>query len=142
MNESVTISGRQPVSVAKKINPLWWFGNDPQPSPPDWYLPGSAYWWRYFMWRVRNPLVNFNDYVIGVCDQNYMVSGPAPVTVPDWLSVDDGKTLGFKWSVIHTRLPRPFISYTGKKRGAKRVLWHVGWEPGGSFATKFNITGD
>lgn len=139
MTESVTVSGRQKFPLSKKLNPLWWFKNDPEPNPPDWYLPTRPQWWRIVCWHLRNPLVNFNDYVIGVCDRNYVVTGPAPVMVPDWLSVGQQ---GFKYSIIWTALPRPFISYTGKKHGSVRILWHAGWEPGGSFANKFNITKD
>lgn len=139
--ETATVTGRVKIPLGRKLNPLWWFGNDPEPTPPDWYLPARPRWWRVFCWYVRNPLVNLNDYVIGVCDKNYAVTGPRPVLVPDWLDVEGGRT-GFKWSLIHTPLPRPFVSYTGKKRGARRVLWHFGWGPGGNLATKFNITKD
>lgn len=142
MIETVQVTGRTKIPLSKKLNVLWWFGNDPEPSPPDWYLPGKAQWWRVFCWYCRNPLVNFNDYVVGVCDRNFWITGVAPVTVPDQLTI--GKE-GFKWSIIWRWVPRPFLSYTGKKRaflGNRRILWHIGWEPGGSLANKFNITKD
>lgn len=144
--ETATVAGRTRVSVWWKINPIWWFMNDPEPNPPDWYLPGSSTWKRYLFWYIRNPLTNFNDYVLGVCDVNYSVYGLWPVMSPAWLDVHDGiQRTGFKWSIIQLKLPRPFVSYTGAQQswlGNRRLLLHFGWQPGGSFAIKFNITAD
>jgi hypothetical protein len=118
----------------KKVNPLWWFANDDDPLPPDWELPGKPMWLRVIAWYIRNPLSNFADYVIGVCDRNYSVIGTAPLYATTWADVPESNRTGFKWSLIKTRIPLPFVSYTGK-----RVLWYAGWQKSGNFKIKFNL---
>ena len=53
--------------IPDKINPLFWLGNKDEDEPPDWYRPDKT--WRKLWWRWRNPLHNFNAYVIGVKDK-------------------------------------------------------------------------
>lgn len=126
------IRGRTTVSWVWKVQPWWWFYNSAEPTPPPWYKPDSK--WRLPLWYVRNPLVNFTNYVIGVVDRNYDVIGQMPVGVSDWNDV--GKT-GWKRSVIQLgRLRLPFVSYSGAK-----FMFHIGWLPGGNFGTKFNLLG-
>jgi hypothetical protein len=131
--ETKEITGRTLRPWTKKINPLWWFLNDDEPVPPAWYLPGKPAWLRWPAWYLRNPLVNFADYVVGVCDRNYAVTGVAPVDVPVWADMPV-PALGFKWSFIRTTIPLPFVSYTGT-----RVLWYAGWKHTGDLGFKFNI---
>lgn len=128
------VTGRQLKPWTKKINPLWWFGNDDEPTPPEWYMPGSQQWLRVLAWYARNPLENFSNYVIGVSDRNLSVVGMAPIMVVAWNDLPGGRR-GFKWSVIHLGWLRlPFISYVGKY-----IMWYAGWEYGGFFGFKWNI---
>lgn len=125
------VSGRTSQPWYKKLNPLWWFGNHDEPNPPKWYMPDKTEGIRYLMWYLRNPLVNFNDYVIGVNDKNYTVFGTG-ANVP--VAADEDKE-GWRWSVIEDGiLLLPFVSYTGKT-----VLWYIGWKWEGDFGIKFNI---
>ena len=66
---------------------------------------------------------NFADYVIDVCDRNYTVTGTAPLYATTWNDLAVPHRLGFKWSILHTAIPLPFVSYTGK-----RVMWYAGWQ--------------
>jgi hypothetical protein len=86
--------------------------NDDEPYPPAWYLPGKPSWLRFPAWYIRNPMSNFADYVIGVCDRNYTVTGTAPLYATTWNDLPVPHPLGFKWSIIHTAIPLPFVSYT------------------------------
>lgn len=128
---AATVAGRVRQPWSKKINPLWWFQNDEDPLPPDWYLPGNAF--RLPLWYARNPLQNFSKYVVGVYDRNYTVTGTAPVKVTAWNDIGD-KT-GWKFSVIKIGLLRlPFASYTGK-----RFMFYIGWQWWGFLGAKFNL---
>jgi hypothetical protein len=41
-------------------------------APPNGITPSGRHWRRYFYWNfLRNPLMNFRNYVIGVGDRNY-----------------------------------------------------------------------
>jgi hypothetical protein len=132
VTETVEITERVRKPLSKKLNPLWWFKNDNEPTIPGWYLPDRPYWWRFIFWYCRNPLMNFGDYVVGFVDRNYVVHGHSPISVTDWADV--GLT-GWKWCVIWIGyFPFPYVSYTGE-----RVLWHVGWQWGGHLCAKFNI---
>ncbi len=77
---------------------------------------------------------NFADYVIGVCDRNYTVTGTAPLYATTWEDLPAPHPFGFKWSIIHTAIPLPFVSYTGK-----RVMWYAGCQKAGNFGLKFNL---
>ncbi len=48
----------------QKFNPVWWFGNLDDPTPPDSYRPEDRH--RKIKWRLRNPLHNFMFYVVGI----------------------------------------------------------------------------
>lgn len=115
-----TFTDRTLKPLGKKLNPVWWFMNDDETS--------TDFVFKY----IRNPLSNFCDYVIGVCDRNYTVRGTDPVELTAW---NDVGQLGWKWSVISLGWLRlPFVSYSGK-----RVLWYVGWQYGGNFGVKWNL---
>jgi len=68
MIESHVNEGRTKVSLAKKLNPLWWFMNDVEQTVEQapWYIPEKPLWWRYVMWTfVRNPLMNLHCFGFG-----------------------------------------------------------------------------
>ncbi len=122
MIETKATTGRVLRPWSKKVNPLWWFLNDDETS--------TNFVFKY----IRNPMSNFCDYVIGVCDRNYTYYGTAPVDVTAWNDLPGDRT-GWKWSVIQLGWLRlPFVSYTGK-----HVMWYAGWEVTGNFGLKFNI---
>ena len=98
------------------------------------YLPGKPSWLRFPALYIRNPMSNFADYVIGVCDRNYTVTGTAPLYATTWEDLPAPHPFGFKWSIIHTAIPLPFVSYTGK-----RVMWYAGCQKAGNFGLKFNL---
>ena len=126
---SATVTGRIRQPWQKKINPLWWFRNDEEPTPP-WYMPGK--WYRVAAWYARNPLQNFSKYVIGVYDRNYTVTGTAPVNVTAWNDIGD--RTGWKFSVISVGWMRlPFASYVGKK-----WMFYVGTQWWGFSGAKIN----
>lgn len=128
------ITGRMKKPAVKKLNPIWWFGNDDEQQTADWYHPEWPRWRRDFYWNfLRNPLQNFRCFVIGVQDRNYTVTGRAPVMT---VQRDDlgPPERGFQWCVIHTLIPLGFLSYSGK-----HVVWYIGWQPSGIFGVKFNL---
>lgn len=131
MKETKRIDGRTKKPLWLKFFVPWWFYNSDEPLPGPGYMPGHNIIIRVLAWYIRNPLVNFQDYVIGCTDQNYEIVGTAPVDVVDLADIGQ---LGWKWSVIKTVPPRPYVSYSGK-----RVLFHIGWEWYGRFQIKFNI---
>src|SRR5438445_10432211 len=63
----------------QKINPIWWFGNADEPVAPSWYQPGKHN--RNLAWHMRNPLHNFDAYVIGVSDKPFKRTGRFPHNV-------------------------------------------------------------
>lgn len=119
-----TVTGRVRRAWWKKLMPWWWLYNSDDPGPPAWYLPGSTALWRLLAWYLRNPLHNFDFYVIGVADRDYAMR-----TV--FLSADRQTYQ----SVIRIGgLPLPFYCYVGK-------LWtvKVGWQMHGDFQVKINL---
>src|SRR5262249_41750837 len=94
------ITGRMKKPAVKKLNPIWWFGNDDEQQTADWYHPEWQRRRRDFYWNfLRNPLQNFRCFVIGVQDCNYTVIGRAPVMT---VQRDDlgPPERGFQWCVI------------------------------------------
>jgi hypothetical protein len=131
--ETLHVTGRTRRPLRKKLSPLWWLMNDAEPWPPDWYLPQRLPPLRVLSWYLRNPLQNFGNYVLGVCDRNFTVRGTAPVMMVMWDDAVPPRT-GWKWSVIRLGVLRlPFISYSG------RVLFYAGWQPNGFFGFKLNL---
>jgi hypothetical protein len=131
--ETHRVCGRTRRPLWKKATPIWWFMNDQEPVPPDWYLPARRGLPRVICWYLRNPLQNFGNYVLGVCDRNYTVRGAAPVMMVMW---DDAMPprKGWKWSIIRLKWLRlPFISYSGP------VLFYAGWQPNGFFGFKLTL---
>jgi hypothetical protein len=133
--ETVVWTGQPHISWTKKINPIWWFGNEEGLDPG--YRPEWPLWKREFFWFFRNFMFNFFRFVVGVEDRWLLVTGPAPVFTPVWREVSPPRR-GFKWALLEWGprwLPLPFVSYSGK-----HVLWYVGWVPsGGRLGVKFNL---
>lgn len=137
MTESYTFTGRTRVPLSKKLNPIWWLGNDAEQilddGTTDWYMPGKPQWMRRLFWEFRNPLQNFRSFVVGVQDKNYTVRGKTPVLTVQRNDLSPPE-LGFQWCVLSGGdlvVPRPFVSYSGK-----RNTWYVGWQPTGFFGAK------
>ena len=132
--EEVLVQGRRSFPLYKKLNLVWWFLNEYEPTPPDWYHPGQNRFLRLLSWYLRNPFQNAGNYVFGVCDCNFTVRGPTPVM---WTTYDDldPPCTGLKWSIIRLGWLRlPFVSYAGT-----RILAYAGWQPNGFFGLKFNF---
>ena len=85
---------------------VWWFKNDWDPLPPDWSLPNSPMWLRKINWWFRNPMENFQRYVVGICDKNYTF-----YTVRCDGFTKDGELDG--WELGYTKC-LPWISYNSK----------------------------
>src|SRR5829696_2439144 len=118
-----SVTGRRPKSLSKKLNPVWWFGNEGEEQLAHWYQPCWPDWRRHLYWYFfRNPLLNFRAYVVGVNDRNYQVVGRTPVMTVQRNDLRPVET-GWQWSVIKlSALRLPFVSYSGI-----RVVWYVGW---------------
>jgi hypothetical protein len=129
---TASVSGRTKKPLSQKLNPLWWLKNDFEPDPPAWYMPGKPQWRRVVMWYLRNPLQNFNAYVIGVKDRDYTIVGSPHVMVA--LLEDIGER-GWAWKVTKLGWLRlPHISYSGSK-----ILVRAGWAPWGDFRLKLTV---
>jgi len=125
----VTNSPSQPhrFSTWRKMNPVWWFGNADEPLAPEWYRPGKR--GRNFMWHLRNPCHNFDNYVIGVADKPFRRAG----RYPEAISNPHG---GWNWAVCRYKWLRlPFIAYD---RG--RFHFYCGWRERGNFGIKLNFS--
>ena len=110
-----------------KLNPVWWFGNVDDPTPPAWYRPGDKH--RTTKWRWRNPFHNFDHYVIGVADKKFVRSG----RYPERNSNPNG---GWDFEVARRKLALlPFLSW---QRG--HFNFYFGWREHGSFGIKLNFS--
>jgi hypothetical protein len=136
-SETLVIEGRTLKPWTKKLNPIWWFGNDDEQTvdEADWYQPEWPYWRRWLYWNVfRNPLQNFRCYVVGVADRNYTVVGKPPVTCVQRNDLEPPE-FGWQWCIIKLGIFRfPFVSYSGVY-----IVWYAGWQPSGFFGIKFNL---
>lgn len=109
-----------------KLNPVWWFGNADDPLPPDWYRPDDLR--RKAKWYFRNPLHNFNFYVIGVADKNFYRSGKFPEHNSDPRG-------GWDFAVARRHiLLLPFVSYD-----RDWCDFYFGWRERGNFGAKLNF---
>lgn len=135
MQQTATVTGRTRIPLRYKINPIWWFGNDNEPDPPEWHKPGANRLWRKVSWYLRNPLENFGNYVIGVVDRNYTVGGDWPVMSPTRMEAGQGP--GWKRHTIQLgKINLPFISYE-----CDRLVFYAGWQAGGFFGFKLHPKG-
>jgi hypothetical protein len=105
-----------------KINPLWWFGNDEA-------APGDS----FIYLHIRNFMMNFKRFVVGVGDRDHYVTGKTPALT---IMRSDLGEQGWQWSVIWVGpIPLlPFVSYSGQ-----RVEWYLGWQPWGELCFKWNL---
>jgi hypothetical protein len=115
---------KKPVTWKQKCNPFWWFGNQDDNvtlEKNNWYLPDKPTWYRRIRWGIRNPLENFDRYVLGFWDkQDWWSRGRWERNPDGWNGKDTMWPLpGEKWSVC-----LPFISYVGDKW---EFYW--GWKP-------------
>ncbi len=109
-----------------KLNPVWWFENADDPVPPTWYLPDDPH--RAIKWRFRNPLHNFNFYVIGVADKKTSRSGRYPGRNSD----PNG---GWDFEVVRRRIvPLPFLSYE-----RSWITFYFGWREHGAFGAELKF---
>ena len=114
-----------PPGGTQKWNPIWWFGNADDPTPPDWYRPQAR--GRGVLWQARNPLHNFTFYVIGVADKDFLRYGSEPEAV---FSRDGG----WNWAIIqHSWCRLPFVSYQGE-----HLQFYALWRERGNFGLKLN----
>lgn len=109
-----------------KLNPVWWFKNSDDPVPPDWFRPDEKH--REFKWSLRNPMHNFNFYVIGVADKKIHRSGRFPEKNSDPRGGWDFEASRYKIIWL------PYISYHRPK-----FDFYFGWRNRGNFGIKFNI---
>ena len=125
-----------PISIWKKLNPLWWPFNEADPienEPQMW--PDKPLWQRRILWWLRNPFENFNRYVIGERDRSPVYVGPQPEDNFYWIySVGGGRRdpggWHFHWvrptvGVIAKHLWLPFISFNGTWQ------FYAGWKHDG-----------
>jgi len=110
----------------KKLNPVWWFKNSDDPKPPEWYRPDDKH--RRMKWSFRNPLHNFDFYVIGVADKKFARSGQFPEKNSDPRGGWDFEAARYKFIYL------PFISYHRSK-----FDFYFGWRNHGNFGIKINI---
>ena len=124
----VTPSPKQPkIRSRDKFNPAWWLKNADDPVPPDWFKPNAK--GRKAKWHARNPLHNFNAYVIGIADKRFVRSGK----YPERMSNPDG---GWNFAVAKYKWWRlPYVSYD---RG--KFHFYVGWRVNGAFGAKLNFS--
>lgn len=112
-----------------KLNPVWWLKNRDDPRPPDWYKPNDKH--RSLKWSFRNPMHNFDFYVIGVADKKFSRSGRFPDKVSDPRGGWDFEATRYKIIWL------PFISYHRPK-----FDFYLGWRDRGNFGIKFNVNPD
>ncbi|MEJ2008995.1 MAG: hypothetical protein P8Z30_12710 [Acidobacteriota bacterium] len=118
--------GLPKIHFYNKLNPVWWFKNSDEPIPPDWYKPNDKH--RVLKWHFRNPLHNFDNYVIGIADKSSVRSGRFPLQT----SNPHG---GWNFAISRRKLlVLPFVSY---RRG--RFEFYLGWRERGNFGAKLNF---
>lgn len=110
-----------------KLNPVWWFENLDDPLPPASYRPNDPH--RVGMWHWRNSMHNFDYYVIGIADKQFMRSGcyPARITKPH---------NGWNFALCRRRIL--FLPYASYRHG--RFEFYLGWRNHGNFGIKLNYS--
>jgi hypothetical protein len=115
-----------PIHWYNKINPVWWFGNLEEPTPPSWYEPTNSM--RKVKWYFRNPFTNLSYYVIGVADKPTVRSGRYPTLVGN----PHG---GWNFAVTRRRIVfLPFVDYKNR-----HLELYFGWRERGNFGMKLNF---
>jgi len=108
-----------------KLNPVWWFKNSDDPKPPAWYRPDDPH--RKLKWSFRNPLHNFDFYVIGVADKKFHRSGRFPEQNANPRGGWDFSAARYKFIWL------PFVSYH-----RANFDFYFGWRNHGNFGIKIN----
>lgn len=114
------------IEPGRKWNPVFWFGNEDDPTPPEDYRPEDSN--RRRKWYFRNPCHNFTFYVIGIADKEFDQTGcyPGEVFNPNG---------GWNLTVCRYRCCRlPFLSY---RRGS--FQFYCGWRERGNFGVKLRF---
>lgn len=109
-----------------KCSPAFWWGNLDDPFPPEWYRPDDPR--RDRKWYFRNPLHNFDFYVIGIADREFVRVGrhPAEVFNPNQ---------GWNWAVCKRGWIRlPFVSWVRAD-----FKFYCGWRERGNFGFKLSF---
>lgn len=128
-NAAISQGRRPPIALRRKLNPLWWFGNeddgwwgDARFNPDGRHDLVTA-----LRWFLRNPMHNLGFYVLGTCDRPACAVGK----LSDDVFAPNG---GWNWCwVFAGPFPRPFLSYRGKT-----WQWYLGWRPAqGALGLKF-----
>jgi hypothetical protein len=109
-----------------KLNPVWWLKNSDDPVPPAWYRPNEKH--RKMLWSFRNPLHNFDFYVVGVADKKFYRSGQYPKQNGDPHGGWDFEAARYKFIWF------PFVSY--HREGFD---FYFGWRNRGNFGIKLNL---
>jgi hypothetical protein len=118
------------IPLSKKLNPIWWLGNefDPIENEPQMW-PDKPMWQRRILWWLRNPFENFARYVIGILDRDPVVVGASAPLLGSF-NANGGwahyriKPRTAKWAW------RPGLSYEG---GFGNLQFFVGWKHDGPF---------
>jgi hypothetical protein len=109
-----------------KLNPVWWLQNADDPVPPPWYRPDDPH--RALKWRFRNPLHNFNFYVIGIADKNFVRSGRYP-------KQNSNPNGGWDFELARRKIVLlPFISYE-----RSWITFYFGWREHGAFGAELTF---
>jgi hypothetical protein len=108
-----------------KLNPVWWLKNADDPKPPEWYRPGERN--RKLKWSLRNPMHNFDFYVIGVADKKVYRSGKYPRENSNPHGGWDFEATRYKFIWL------PFVSYH-----RPNFDFYFGWRNHGNFGIKMN----
>lgn len=103
----------------KKINPLWWFGND------ELSAEGNTFVYKY----LRNFMQNFRWYVIGVADRPHTVTSEAPALDTQWAYPKSG------WKNAKINGWLPYWSYVkNNTETSEGFVFQFGWQPRGGLS--------
>ena len=120
--------------LSKKCNPIWWFKNDDDPSPPTHLWDGKPEWYRMLRWWLRNPLHNFTHYVIGWVDTYASIH--EMVFVSRYVYVKGGSPVRerrvFRAGSWSFTFPWPYIKYE-----SPNFTFYFGWRKSGAFGVAF-----
>jgi len=135
--ETVQVSGRTTKPWYLKVNPIWWLMNSGEQTVEQapWYQPTWPQWLRWLVWNIRNPLQNFRNYVIGVGDKNYKLTGRAPAMTVQRNDLVPSE-YGWQWCELwggDLWVPRLFGSVC-----SPGFVFYIGWQPSGIFGIKIN----
>ncbi len=114
------------VTLAHRINPLWWPKNSDEPMPPASYRPHGKH--RKLTWFFRNFGHNFGFYAVGVADKTTVRKGYYPP-----LNSKPGGGLNFQiteWSCLRFT----FISWK-----TSWFFFYAGWRERGNFGLELHI---